>query len=101
MILLPLNFFLIVKIFHGIMWWKTPGRISYVRYYLVSAVYYLSLTVEFLLVLFTSEDILSTGATILGWILVLLTLPFLILLQMYMTFIDENHFKVNRFTNVI
>jgi hypothetical protein len=71
------------------MWWKTPGRISYARYYLISYVYYLSFSVEFVLILATANDILPAGPTTLGWLLVLLTIPLLILLQMYMSYIDD------------
>ena len=101
LMLLPLSLFLIVKIFNGIVWWLTPSRNSFSKYYLVSFVYYLSLDVEFILVLFTAMDVLSEGAQIVGWVLVVVTIPFLVMLKMYMDYIDQQHFKVNRFTNVI
>ena len=62
LVFLPLFFFLFVKMYSGIKWWRNESRNTLAKFYINSWVYYLSLSIELALVLVTGAEVLSTSA---------------------------------------
>jgi hypothetical protein len=88
LIMLPVFAFQFIKLQYGVKWWRNPSRNTFAKFYLTSVVYYLSLAVELTLVLFVTKNVLSDHARYVGWVLVILVIPFVFFLQVYMRFID-------------
>jgi hypothetical protein len=102
-----------VKMYYGITWWRqdrteskmfglevviiSKKRSYYVRYFLLSWVYYVGLSIEMEFVVLQSTAVFNNSIIALFEGFVALFIPSTILLWLYMRFLDRQNTDINNF----